>query len=739
MSLVSEDGEADGNGKVSPVVVVGVKFDAESRELLTWALVKVAQPGDRVVALHVLNRVIDSTGSLISLVKAFDSMLAVYEGFCNLKQVDLKLKVCRGSSVKKILVREAKSYGAAKLVVGISKTRHRIRSSASVAKFCAKKLSKSFWVFAVNNGKILFQRDGNYTTTDILQDANQQKDRSVHRSLSKNGKVLIDGNVTGVENKSCKQCQGFLHKSGSSFKKRTQKNCTSGDSKTPLAESSVDGNVENSLALVPYQNNEVAMSSNSLVVLELPQSKHGWSVARRVICPEHQRLEKSSQNKTSLIQWVLRLPSRYTSAIVYPDRKQTQSVKSNEDLNSMFDGESGAIVPFDNEATRPLSPYQGFPKELENLHDRFSSTCRLLSYKELSLATSDFHPDNMVGKGGHSHVYRGSLVDGKELAVKILKPSVDVLKEFVSEIEIITSLHHKNITSLFGFCFEDNKLLLVYDFLSRGSLEESLHGNKKDAKSFGWNERYKVALGVAEALDYLHNSCDQPVIHRDVKSSNILLLDDFEPQLSDFGLASRASTSSSHLICTDIAGTFGYLAPEYVMHGKVSDKIDVYAFGVVLLELLSGRKPINRENPRGEESLVMWAKPILKDGKFPQLLDPSLAHDIDDVQLERMVLAATLCIIRAPSRRPQINLVLRLLQGDEEAKMWGRQQLGAAEELDVSDEAFPHDIQSHLNLALLDVDDNTLSIGSSERTVSIEDYLKGRWSQTSSFTSHVFG
>ncbi|XP_031287896.1 probable serine/threonine-protein kinase PBL23 isoform X2 [Pistacia vera] len=663
-------------------------------------------------------------------------MLAVYEGFCNLKQVDLKLKVCRGTSVKKILVREAKSYGAAKLIVGTSKTHHPIRSSASVAKYCARKLSKSFWVFAVDNGKILFQREGNYAEMDSLQDAYQQKDRSVHRSLSGNGKVLTGGNFTGDEEKSCKQCRGFFYKSGSSFKKRAlKKNCTSCDSKTRLAEeSSGDGNEDNSLALVPYQSNEVAISSNSLVVHELPRAKHGWSLLRRVFSPKQQHLEKSSENKTSLIQWVLRLPSRYTSAVVYPDHKQSQSVSTDEDLHSMLDGESGAIVAFDNEAMHPLSPYHGFPKELENLHERFSSTCRLFSYKELSLVTSDFHPDNMVGKGGHSHVYRGSLPDRKELAVKILKPSEDVLKEFVSEIEIITFLHHKNIISLFGFCFEDNKLLLVYDFLSRGSLEESLHGNKKDAIAFGWNERYKVAVGVAEALDYLHNSCDQPVIHKDVKSSNILLSDDFEPQLSDFGLASWASTSSSHLSCTDVAGTFGYLAPEYFMHGKVSDKIDVYAFGVVLLELLSGRKPINRENPRGEESLVMWAKPILKDGKFSQLLDPSLDHDFDNDQIERMVLAATLCIIRAPTLRPQINLVLKLLQGDEEATTWARQQGGAPEELDLIDgEAFPNNIQSHLNLALLDVDDDTLSISSTEQTVSIEDYLQGRWSRTSSF------
>ncbi|ESR45366.1 protein kinase domain-containing protein [Citrus sinensis] len=669
-------GEGGGQGKV---VVVGVKFDGESRELLTWALVKVAQPGDCIIALHVLDTITESTGSLLSLVKTFDSMLSVYEGFCNLKQVDLKLKVCRGTSVKKIIVKEAKSYGEAKVIVGISKTHRTIRSSVSVAKYCARKLSKNFGVFAVENGKIVFQREG----THNLQD-----------------------DVPGE--------------------------CTNCDSRTQSCEELARDEtvVDNSLALVPVQ------SDNSLVVRESPRSKQdGWPFLRRVLLPKHQDPEKTSAKKTSLIQWVLRLPSRYTSAVVYPDHKQNHSADTSEDNRSNLDGESGAIVSVEHDsACPPLSPYNELPKELEGLQERYSSTCRLFSYQELLSATSNFLPEYLVGKGGHSHVYRGCLPDGKELAVKILKPSEDVLKEFASEIEIITALHHRNIISLFGFCFEDNNLLLVYDFLSRGSLEENLHGNKKDGNAFGWTERYKVAVGVAEALDYLHNSCEQPVIHKDVKSSNILLSDDFEPQLSDFGLASWLSTSSSHLTCTDVAGTFGYLAPEYFMHGKVSEKIDVYAFGIVLLELLSGKKPINSENPKGQESLVMWAKPILKDGKVSQLLDPSLDTDYDNDQIERMVLAATLSISRAPAVRPQINLVLKLLQGDEEATNWAKEQVSASEELDSIDgEASPTNIQSHLNLALLDLDDDSVSAGSTQQIISVEDYLQGRWSRTSSF------
>lgn len=271
-----------------------------------------------------------------------------------------------------------------------------------------------------------------------------------------------------------------------------------------------DGEV-NLLAMVPYQSAEAVGSSSSVVILDEPpelELKSGWSILRRVFLPNQQSVEKSVK-KTSVFQWVLRLPSWHSSAVVYPDQKQSNHDKDDERCSSL-DGETGAIVPFESSAVCPLSPCNGLgnlPKELLGLHEKYSSTCRLFNYQELLLATSNFKPgsfaflnfmgpgfkftstfgmflikfhflspENMVGKGGSSNVYKGCLPDGKELAVKILKPSEDVVKDFIQEIDIITTLHHKNIISLFGFCFEDNNLLLVYDFLSRGSLEENLHG-----------------------------------------------------------------------------------------------------------------------------------------------------------------------------------------------------------------------------------------------------------------------
>nr|DAD24729.1 TPA_asm: hypothetical protein HUJ06_026193 [Nelumbo nucifera] len=670
-----------GDGGDCPTVVVGMKLDQQSRELLTWALVKVAQPGDRVIALHVLSNteILDKDGksSLLSLVKAFDSVLAVYEGFCNLKQVDLKLKICRGSSIRRVLVREAKSYLATKVIVGTATHHHAIGSPVSVAKYCAKKLSKDCLVLAVNNGKVVFERE---SSSESIGDSRGVNDRptkklisSIHRSFSKSSKVLNEVSSAVVEGKISEE--GRRNSEADALKARDfdpvsmKRNCSictpdpvSRDTHgSTISEESNGGNAEDkSLALVPVKTSQVT-SSSSISLRELPELKPGWPLLHRAILRNEKAktFGKSSVRQISVVQWAMRLPNRNLSAVVHPDSKHTTRDQSEDRLSSL-NGESGAIVPVGTDASvPPSSPRYGLkklPKELEGLHEKYSATCRLFGYQDLLSATSNFKPENLIGKGGSSRVYRGHLPDGKELAVKILKPSDDALKEFVLEIEIITALHHKNIISLFGFCFEDNNLLLVYDFLPRGSLEENLHGNKKDNSAFGWKERYKVALGVAEALEYLHNLSDQPVIHRDVKSSNILLSDDFEPQISDFGLAKWASSLSSHITCNDVAGTFGYLAPEYFMYGNVNDKVDVYAFGVVLLELLSGRKPISNDCPKGQESLVLWAKPILNGGKTIQLLDPCLIGSYNHDQMEWMVLAATLCIRRSPRSRPRMSL-----------------------------------------------------------------------------------
>ncbi|KAF5182931.1 Receptor-like kinase lip2 [Thalictrum thalictroides] len=756
-------------------IVVGVKLDQQSKELLTWALVKVAQPGDSVVALHVLNdtEIIDQheKSPLLALFKAFDSILSVYEGFCNLKQVDLKLKICRGLCFKKVLVHEVKAYVASKIIVGTTnRNRHSIRTtSASVAKYLAKKLSKECSVIAINNGKVVFQRERAIVVNNARIDDKRPTSLlfAIHRTLSRNSRVLSDAALlVDIEKKSHKtfgeellrthlDCLESASKQNSSSHKTfgeillrndldccenaLTQNCSICTQNAHCAdqgeESSVDGSGDDSLALVPVQTEESDFSSASFCVSKYVDLKPGWPLLRQATCL------RDSMRKVSVVQWAMQLPNRHSSLVVFnPDPKQNICEQKEHiyHLPSLY-GESGAIVPIGSNFSSPQSSFDealnGLPEELECLHEKYSSTCRLFSYQELVSATSNFMPGNLIGKGGSSQVYRGCLPDGKELAVKILSPSEDAVKEFVLEIEIITTLNHNNIISIIGFCFDDSKLLLVYDFLSRGSLDENLHGNKSEKISFGWGERYKVALGVAEALHYLHSVSAQPVIHRDVKSANILLSKDFEPQLSDFGLAKWASTSSSHITCTDVAGTFGYMAPEYFMYGKVNEKIDVYAYGVVLLEILSGRKPISNEYPKGLESLVMWAKPILNDGKVVQLLDPILGNDYDADQMERMALASRLCIQRSPRARPQMSLVLKLLKGDVEVTKWARQQILTSEEFGgVDDESLPPpNIQSHLNLALLDVEDDSLSISSSEQGLSLENYLQGRCSRSSSF------
>ncbi|KAL8141255.1 hypothetical protein V2J09_007276 [Rumex salicifolius] len=670
-------------------VVVGVKLDARSKELLTWSLLKLAAPGDRVVALHVManHEIVDPDGksALLSVVEAFDSVLNVYEGFCNLKQVDLKLKICSGSSIGKVLVREVESCSANKLILGIASKHHKFKSSASVAKYCAKKLSKACSVLAVHNGKIMFHREASLHVAKTMN----SRGSYAHETSKLNEPESVE-----VESNSCSDGKGGTCEELEQFLIETNSDCRESAFKE-------------------------SCSICSPVIHDGSEDCHVTKQEDKILIWQTLSSEREDSDPSLLCQ---------SSMDGENSSSMTQLNSDDEDAYSDMDGEDNDMIQEGNEAFSAIHTKDdsSLSLELGALHEKYSSKCRLFTYQELELATSNFAPENLIGKGGNSRVYQGCLPDGKKLAVKILRQYEDVLKDFVFEIDIITSLCHKNIISLFGFCFEDNKLLLVYDLLPRGSLEENLYESKKDPSTFGWNERYKVAVGVAKALNYLHKCNGQPVIHRDVKSSNILLSDNFEPQLSDFGLAKRASTSNQKAFC-DIAGTFGYLAPEYFMFGKVTDKIDVYAYGVVLLELLSGRKPISSEHPKGQESLVMWAKPMLNGEKVTQLLDPSLGPNDNLDQMERMVLAANLCIRRSPRARPKMTLVLKLIQGDPETMKWARLQFNTTD-----NPGSPSSIQCHLNLALLDVEDDSLSVSSFEQNVSLEEYLNGR-SRSSSF------
>ncbi|GAA0151746.1 hypothetical protein LIER_10400 [Lithospermum erythrorhizon] len=227
---------------------------------------------------------------------------------------------------------------------------------------------------------------------------------------------------------------------------------------------------------------------------------------------------------------------------------------------------------------------------------------RNFSYQELVDATDNFSPDNLVGEGGHAKVYRGCLPNGHIVAVKKIikaeKNDEDRVNGFLSELGTIAHINHPNTARLIGFS-TCGGLHLVLLFSHRGSLATALHG---EGKPLDWKTRYKVAVGVAEGLQYLHYECHRRIVHRDITSSNILLTEDYEPQISDFGLSKWLPEKFAHHVVSPIEGTFGYMAPEYFMHGIVHEKTDVFAFGVLLLELITGQRAVSSDN----QSLAIW-------------------------------------------------------------------------------------------------------------------------------------
>ncbi|CAL9240165.1 unnamed protein product [Arabidopsis halleri] len=224
------------------------------------------------------------------------------------------------------------------------------------------------------------------------------------------------------------------------------------------------------------------------------------------------------------------------------------------------------------------------------------------TYEELTDITEGFSTQNILGEGGFGFVYKGKLNDGKLVAVKQLKVgSRQGDREFKAEVEIISRVHHRHLVSLVGYCISDSERLLIYEYVPNQTLEHHLHG--KGRPVLEWAKRVRIAIGSAKGLAYLHEDCHPKIIHRDIKSANILLDNEFEVQVADFGLAKLNDTTQTH-VSTRVMGTFGYLAPEYAQSGQLTDRSDVFSFGVVLLELITGRKPVDQYHQPA--SLVEW-------------------------------------------------------------------------------------------------------------------------------------
>ncbi|KAK7358444.1 hypothetical protein VNO77_00372 [Canavalia gladiata] len=293
----------------------------------------------------------------------------------------------------------------------------------------------------------------------------------------------------------------------------------------------------------------------------------------------------------------------------------------------------------------------------------FGNPPRWFTFAELQLATGGFSQANFLAEGGFGSVHRGVLPDGQVIAVKQYKlASTQGDKEFCSEVEVLSCAQHRNVVMLIGFCVEDGRRLLVYEYICHGSLDSHLYGRKQNVLE--WCARQKIAVGAARGLRYLHEECRVGcIVHRDMRPNNILLTHDFEALVGDFGLA-RWQPDGDMGVETRVIGTFGYLAPEYAQSGQITEKADVYSFGIVLLELVTGRKAVDINRPKGQQCLSEWARPLLEQHAIHKLADPILRNCYVDQEVYRMLQCSSLCIGRDPHLRPRMSQVLRMLEGD---------------------------------------------------------------------------
>uniref|UniRef100_A0A0D9V2E2 non-specific serine/threonine protein kinase n=1 Tax=Leersia perrieri TaxID=77586 RepID=A0A0D9V2E2_9ORYZ len=323
---------------------------------------------------------------------------------------------------------------------------------------------------------------------------------------------------------------------------------------------------------------------------------------------------------------------------------------------------SGSTTPSN---TGSISPSSIVGEEL-----KLAFQLRRFSFNELKCATRNFRPESLLGEGGFGCVFKGWIEEngtapvkpgtGLTVAVKTLNhDGLQGHKEWVAEVDFLGNLQHPHLVKLVGYCIEDDQRLLVYEFMPRGSLENHLF---RRLLPLPWAIRMKIALGAAKGLAFLHEEAERPVIYRDFKTSNILLDADYNAKLSDFGLAKDGPEGDKTHVSTRVMGTYGYAAPEYVMTGHLTSKSDVYSFGVVLLEMMSGRRSMDKNRPNGEHNLVEWARPYLGERRrFYRLVDPRLEGNFSIKGALKTAQLAHACLSRDPKARPLMSQVVEVL------------------------------------------------------------------------------
>lgn len=296
-----------------------------------------------------------------------------------------------------------------------------------------------------------------------------------------------------------------------------------------------------------------------------------------------------------------------------------------------------------------------------------NSTLVKFTFDEIKKATRNFSRENIIGKGGYGNVYKGELPDGTEIAVKRFKNcSATGDASFSHEVEVIASVRHVNLVALRGYCtattsFEGHQRIIVCDLVKNGSLYDHLFGSQ--GRKLTWPMRQKIALGTARGLAYLHYGAQPAIIHRDIKASNILLDDRFEAKVADFGLAKFTPEGMTHL-STRVAGTMGYVAPEYALYGQLTERSDVYSFGVLLLELLSGRKALQMEAESQPLLVTDWAWSLVREGRVLDVIEDGMPEPAVPEVLEKYVLVAVLCSHPVLYARPTMDQVLKMLETD---------------------------------------------------------------------------